>query len=483
MQHILNPARLLLVAIMLPLIVMPGAVAGANPAADDLAVYAGAVISNNPAFDTAVMIEFPFSVNRHEFSFFVPDSTDDGLYARVFAQVDLFDTTGFAIDSVSTYFSMRVTSQQEAELPDYRVFNKLAMMTRPGNYRARLTVIDAVSKRQGEFFLKDILAEPAPVGKISIGGTCVAYSIRYVGAESEAYSPRLLKNGFYIVHNPVSIFTKQDTVLYVYGEVYNLSYDPANVTGYRLEIAAVDAEGEIFDSFGSRIAKKPGKSAVITESFNIAGYGLGSYSIRVIASDMETAQSDTALIPFHIVSPQAVMAAATETAEEVVDNSDLDVEDHVKMTKVLLTTDQLTVLNSLSDSGKMNYLDQYWKEHDIDPTTTVVENRLEQIQRYRFCNKFFSTNLSGNDGWMTDRGRVYLKYGRWERRETNPAPRTSGNAYEVWHYYSLDEGKFFVFEDWTGSDDFRLVHSNVFGEVYSREWQELIDQGFVDMPD
>lgn len=483
MQHIFNSARLYLAIILVTVAMLPGAVVGAEPAGDGLAVYAGTVFSNNPAFDTLVLVEFPFSVNRNQFSFFVPDSTDDGLYARVFAQVDLFDSTGFAIDSVSTYFSLRVRSQSEAELPDYRVFNKLTMMVRPGSYKARLTVIDVVSKRQGEYFLKDVLAEPAPADGISLGGTRVAYNIRYVGNDDESLNPRLLKNGFYVVPNPVAIFTKQDTILFVYGEIYNLAFDPDNVTGYRLEMAAVDAQGEVYDSYGSRIAKKPGESAVITESFDISDYKLGSYSVRIIASDMQTGQYDTAFAPFHIVSPQAVLAAATQQEDQEIDNSDLSVEDHVNMAKVLLTSDELTVLNSLSDSGKMNFLKQYWKEHDIDPTTPVVENRLAQIQRFIFCNKVFSTNMSRTDGWMTDRGRIYLKYGRPERREENPAPRTSGNAYEIWHYYSMDEGKYFVFEDWTGSDDFRLVHSNVFGEVYSRGWQELMDQGFIDMPD
>jgi hypothetical protein len=41
----------------------------------------------------------------------------------------------------------------------------------------------------------------------------------------------------------------------------------------------------------------------------------------------------------------------------------------------------------------------------------------------------------------------------------------------------------FVFEDWTGSNDYRLVHSNVFGEIYSKEWEIILRGLFPDFTD
>ncbi|UCG62750.1 MAG: GWxTD domain-containing protein [Candidatus Zixiibacteriota bacterium] len=484
MQHLSTSARRPLAVCIFTALFIVGSVAGTVRGNDDLAVYAGTFISNNPDYDSFVMIEFPFSLNRDQLSFFVPDSADGGLYARIFAQVDLFDTTGFAVDSIATYFSVRVASQEEAERRDYRIFNQLSLLARPGVYMARLTVIDVVSKNDGTFFFERIVAEPAVRDRISIGGAHLAYNIRYVGEDNLDFNRQLTKNGFYILPNPVSIFTPRDTVLFVYSEIYNLRFSSETTSGYQLEISTLDSTGSLFEGYGARIGKKPGSSVVVAESFDIGSYPLGSYEVRLVATDKEIGSSDTAYLPFHIVSPREVLEAAAIVQRDItMDYADLSVDDHVNMTKVLLTPDQISVLNDLSESGKMNYLQQYWKEHDSDPTTAWVENRMEQIERFRFCNKIFSTNLHRTDGWMTDRGRVYLKFGRWDKRDEHVSPRTSSNSFEVWYYYSVDEGKYFIFEDWTGNEDYRLVHSNVYGEVYSKSWQELMDQGFIDMPD
>lgn len=454
-----------------------------SAAEDNLAVYAGVIVSANPDFDSLVMLDFPFSVNRSEFTFFRPDSSSGNLYARVFAQVDLLDKTGLAIDSVATYFSLMARSETEAALPDYRIFNRLTLMEEPGSYAARLTVIDAVSKKQGEYFLDNIEVEPPVKERLSIGGTCVAYSVRYVGEGDSTSNQRLRKNGFHVVPNPVAVFSDSDTILYVYGEIYNLdARTTADPTQFQLSLAVLDREGGLYRSFGSRIARKPGTSAVIAESFAIDDFDVGPYQVRIIVDDFDTKQADTALVPFRIVSPQAVLSAAeiSKRRAELYDN--LTVKDHVNMVKFLLLPEELRVLNALPDNGKLNYLDQYWKEHDTDPATAVVENRLEMAERYAYANKFFSTNSERTDGWQTDRGRIYLTYGRWDERDDVEAPRV-GNSYDVWYYRSIKEGKVFIFEDWSGDEDYRLVHSNVFGEVYSKDWQDRIEQGFIDIPD
>ncbi len=481
-MHLSNTAGKILVITVLTVCLLPGIALGETQLGDELAVYAGVVVSNNPAFDSVAMVEFPFSINRHEYSFFVPDSVDGGLFARVFAQVDILNAAGYAVDSVATYFSLKVSSPEEAALPDYRVFNKLSLTIEPGIYAARVTVIDVVSKKKGEFFLERVEVEPNVIDRIAIGGARIAYDVRYVGEDDTRYNPRLRKNGFHVVPNPVSVFTPTDTILYVYGEIYNLKYSPGNVTEYQLAVATLDEKDSLYEVYGSRVTDKPGESAVITESIDIGEFALGSYKVRFIATDLELGQADTVLIPFYIVSPQAVLSAAARQQAVEYDYGDLAVEDHVRMVKHLLVPEQLKILNALGDVGKMNYLDQYWKEHDVDPTTPEVENRYDMIDRFKYANEFFSADFAGTDGWSTDRGRIFLTYGAWDERDQNTAPR-QGNAYEVWYYRSISEGKLFVFEDWTGNDDYRLVHSTVYGEVYSREWQERIDQGFVDTPD
>ena len=68
-----------------------------------LTVYAGVTAYPNPAYDSLTLVEFPFSINRHELGFYRADSTSNDHFAYVFAQIILFDSTGLNFDSASTY--------------------------------------------------------------------------------------------------------------------------------------------------------------------------------------------------------------------------------------------------------------------------------------------------------------------------------------------------------------------------------------------
>jgi GWxTD domain-containing protein len=445
-----------------------------------LTVYAGVVVYNNPEYDSVALVEFSFSVNRHEFEFYRPDSADTNLYARIFAQINLFDSSGLPVDSANTIFSVRAASREEAELKNYRLFNRLVLFVKPGSYSARLTAIDVVSKRKGEFFLGKFDVEPIEKERISVGGLCPAYSLRYVGEDTANSNVRLTKNGFEVIVNPLSVFSTNDSLIHLYGEVYNLAYSVDIPSEYQLSFSAWDAKGDLFRDFGSLALTKPGSTAVIAESFDIKGWPPGAYRLQVVSLDQTTGDSDTARVRFQIVSPEETRLAVSRT-EESDPYDTLSFKVKVNLVTYLLTPDQKATLDRLNDNGKLNFLDRYWREHDENSATKIIENRLELIERYEFCNRLFSTNVDKTDGWATPRGRIYMIYGPWDELDDRLAPLL-GNPYQIWYYRHVKEGKFFVFEDLTGSGDYRLVHSNVYSEIYSQEWQDRIDQGLSDLP-
>ncbi|MFQ5453174.1 MAG: GWxTD domain-containing protein [Candidatus Zixiibacteriota bacterium] len=445
----------------------------------DLAVYAGVVIYNNPVYDSVILVEFPFSVNRDEFEFFNPDSTDTNLYSRIYAQVDLLNRDGYLIDSAKTYFSVRVATLEEAMIKNNRIFNKMVLVVKPGNYSARLTVIDVVSKAKGEYFLDNIVIDSVEKERISIGGSCLAYDIKYIGEDSKNNNTRLYKNGFSVLVNPVSIFADTDTILYLYSEIYNLKYSPSVSSEYKISLAVFDSDDSVFKNYGSRVKRKPGATSVVTESIGINAWQKGTYKLQLIATDFETKKADTINLPFQIISTENLIKAASRMKPTDPYDS-FTLKDKINLAKHFLTPQQKRILSSLNDSGKVNFLEQYWKEHDEIPGTNIIEKRIEITNRYLYSNKFFSTNEKRNNGWSTDRGRIFITYGKWDERDDFQAPRI-GNPYVVWYYRSIKEGKLFIFEDWTGNEDYRLVHSTVYGEIYSKEWQDKINLGIIEI--
>lgn len=87
-------------------------------------------------------------------------------------------------------------------------------------------------------------------------------------------------------------------------------------------------------------------------------------------------------------------------------------------------------------------------------------------------------------GYYTDRGRVYLQYGKPSQRVMRPSDNDS-YPYEIWQYYRLEDkatGQFFtnkkfVFVNKMVADDcYWLIHSDVRGEQNNPQWQYEIQK-------
>lgn len=143
--------------------------------------------------------------------------------------------------------------------------------------------------------------------------------------------------------------------------------------------------------------------------------------------------------------------------------------------------DALEKLNATQDIDE--FMREFWAE--IDPASETAENELqrEYYERFAFVNERFA---SFQDGWKTDRGRIYLLYGAPDeiQHEAWVNPNFLGNGAsikdaEVWVYVasadsrqlpSIFDGyqrgmKKFVFADFEGLRDYRQIYSTEAGEL------------------
>jgi len=444
-----------------------------------LGVYAGATVFGNPTHDSVAVVEFSFSMNRNQLEFFVSDTASSELYSRVFAELILFDTLAVAVDSAQTYFSVRVGDAAEAAEPDNMIFNTLALFVSPGTYSARISVIDVSSKRSGEFFIDRIVVDSINRESLTIGGTMTAFNISYLGEEADVRNSWLVHNGYLVVPNPTSIFDSDDTAIFVYGELYNLRFDPEVPSNFRIGYSAARGDGIPFHVFGERTTTMPGSTAVFAEIFYVQGWSAGEYQVQVVADDLSAGTSDTAIVPFWLINRQALQSAAQEHAAGVDPYDLLTLQKKINLAKHLLGDEQRVLLSGLNDTGKDAFLHQFWREMDDMPQTLEIEVRVLALKRFEYANKYYSDNDLKNNGWQSDRGRILITRGFADEIDRRQTPRT-GNPYEVWYYRSVKEGKIYVFEDWTGTDEYRLVHSTAQGEVFDRNWETRLREGFTD---
>jgi len=126
----------------------------------------------------------------------------------------------------------------------------------------------------------------------------------------------------------------------------------------------------------------------------------------------------------------------------------------IKTMKDFIPSGDFKQIKNASDSVKKEYFKKFWKQRDPTPETENNELLEEFYLRVNFSNNYFSVNMLDLEGWNTDRGAIYIKYGaptEVERHldEINLPP------YEIWLYEKLQRR--FFFEDRGGRGDFKLV--------------------------
>ena len=78
-----------------------------------------------------------------------------------------------------------------------------------------------------------------------------------------------------------------------------------------------------------------------------------------------------------------------------------------------------------TNEEREKFIEIVWHMRDPTPDTEENEYREEYYERLAYVNEHFS---SGMPGYKTDRGRIYLKYGKPNDIESHPAGRLSARS-------------------------------------------------------
>ncbi len=108
----------------------------------------------------------------------------------------------------------------------------------------------------------------------------------------------------------------------------------------------------------------------------------------------------------------------------------------------IITDEERSAFKQLSnDEERDAFIEAFWQRRDPTPDTVENEYKEEHYARMAYANEHFA---AGIPGWKTDRGRIYIMYGKPDEIDSHP----SGGTYER----PIDEGggetSTFPFEDW-----------------------------------
>lgn len=138
----------------------------------------------------------------------------------------------------------------------------------------------------------------------------------------------------------------------------------------------------------------------------------------------------------------------------------------------IITDEERKAFKKLAtDDERERFIEEFWRRRDPDPDTDENEYREEYYERIAYANEHYA---SGIPGWKTDRGRIYIQWGKPDEVETHPSGgtynresyegggSTSTYPFERWFYRYLPgvgSGIEIEFVDPTGSGEYRIARN------------------------
>jgi len=114
----------------------------------------------------------------------------------------------------------------------------------------------------------------------------------------------------------------------------------------------------------------------------------------------------------------------------------------------IITDEETRAFKNLSnDEERDAFIEQFWLRRNPDPDSPENEFREEHYRRIAYANEHFA---AGKPGWKTDRGQIYIEYGKPDNIEahpdggeyTRPADEGGGTTvtfpFEIWNYHYIE---------------------------------------------
>jgi GWxTD domain-containing protein len=138
----------------------------------------------------------------------------------------------------------------------------------------------------------------------------------------------------------------------------------------------------------------------------------------------------------------------------------------------IITDEERKAFKKLAtDDERERFIEEFWRRRDPDPDTDENEFKEEYYERIAYANEHFA---SGIPGWKSDRGRIWIMYGKPDERETHPmggsydrpsyegGGNTTTYPFEIWFYRYLagvGSGVEIEFVDPSGSGEYRIARN------------------------
>ncbi len=363
------------------------------------------------------------------------------------------------------------------------VYNVKRIMIPAGISYMELSIKDLHSTKESSFNTKDTI-NSANITTSNLFVSNIQLVDFVIPTETEN---RFSKGGFDILPYHGNYYSSDHEKILFYTEIINASKDLGKGGKYLMNCYLENAvTGLQLENFFIRKRMKAEDYSVVLSEFPIANLGAGSYNFVVEIRDSLNQFRAKASVT---VERESHISALTEDSYRTI-STENTWADGLKQDSL---EEYLHSLRPICEGNEYQYVKNIMKENDPATMRKFIYafwtsrypdgpgnpyRSLSEFKTYNnlvyYVNEAFGTTLS--QGYLTERGRVYLKYGApnsISQRHIDP----SAFPYEIWSYYKLNSQtrvRFIFWCDDLSTNDFRLLHSDLRGEIQNRQWEKML---------
>ena len=306
----------------------------------------------------------------------------------------------------------------------------------------------------------------------------------------ESYSPTeepniLSKSGYDLVPYVSNFYPENLSRLKFYSEVYNMDKLLIKGEPYLINYSIQNFEsGLIVKDFKKFIKKTASEVDAILGDFNIENLCSGNYYLTIEARNKNNELLIERMLFFQRSNPKMDIINEETFSNIDVENSFVKyltnqdtLNEFIQSLYPIATGFERNFLRENKTSDNIQFCQKFfldfWQQRNRLNPELAWSNYQDKLQ---FVDKKYGSML--RKGYQTDRGRVYLQYGKpntinEQHYEPNSYP------YEIWHYYhaaNRNNVKFVFFSRELASNEFELLHSTAYGEIKDYKWQYRLSQ-------
>ncbi|MFO8062873.1 MAG: GWxTD domain-containing protein [bacterium] len=348
-----------------------------------------------------------------------------------------------------------IISKTEQITKEMSLIDQSAFLLSEGSYEITFIFTDIKSENTHQK-VQSIDLGAVPQGPF-MSDMMIALSI-----EQDTSGGRFTRNSYRVVPNPSHETTALNPYLFIYSEFYNLPTQRP----FSLYFTVLDNENDTVYSLPAKTGVTAGNAFIDVAAVNTLALKSGQYRL------LSTLVSDSISVSNSVDFTKSDRISKKQLSKYELTDEQIEYYGRIEY---IARPSELRELSKLNDAGKHNFLIRFWEERDPNPNNNRLEALDEFISRIKYADKKFSSGSS--QGYETDRGRIYIKYGEPDEEMVIPHPR-GFKSYENWIYYSQG-GMQFVFTDIDGFGDHELVYTNVEEEDIPANWRNYVDTDII----